>query len=657
MLPVERLKKLRSFGIIAHVDAGKTSLTERILHASGQIHAAGSVDGGDTVTDFDPREKARGITIGAAAVSLPHRGHVLTLIDTPGHVDFSVEVERSLRVTDGAIVVLDAVSGVEPQTETVWARADERGLPRVVFINKIDRAGADFDEAVRSVERTFGVRTAQCVVPSPCGSFLLDLVHMEEIVAGVRSGDARAPVRDALSELVQARRALLVEACAAVDDRVLETYVDGGVVPPALLLAALREATLQSKLVPVLCGSAKMGLGVGTLLDAVIDLLPSPLDRGLDPDPSAPLVAFCFKNVHDGFGKRCFVRVYSGTLRAADNIVAARADKRFRVGRLVRLFADEVVDVDSIGPGEIAAVLGAPITTGETLTAPGSTVLLEGLTIPPPVVSIALETRSNDTRSQLGNGLRRALSDDPSLGLTVDPETGQSLLWGLGELHLEVTLDKLRADLGIDIRATAPRVAFRETVSSAAAVEIKHSKQSGGPGQFAHVRARLEPGARGSGFVFIDSSSHGEIPKSFIPAIEAGARQRAVEGITGDHPMVDVVFVLLGGSAHSNDSNEMAFATAGRLAFEEAARRAGPVVLEPIMQLAITVPEPALGTVLGDLAGRRGRVEVLGERGALRTIAARAPLAELMGYVTKLRSLTQGRGAASMSLVGYEPQP
>lgn len=657
MLPVERLRKLRSFGIIAHVDAGKTSLTERLLHASGQIHSAGTVDGGNTVTDSDPREKARGITIGAAAVSMPHRGHVLSLIDTPGHVDFSIEVERSLRVTDGAIVVLDAVSGVEPQTETVWARADDRGLARIVFINKIDRAGADFDEAVRSIERTFGVRTAQCVVPSPCGSFLLDLVHNEEVAVGDRSMDARRPVRDALNELVHARRACLVEACATVDERLLEAYVGGGEVSPALLLAVLRDATLQSKIVPVLCGSAKLGLGVGTLLDAVVDLLPSPLDCGIDPDPTAPPVAFCFKNVHDGFGKRCFVRVYSGTLRAADTIFAARADKRFRVGRLVRLFADEVVDVDSVGPGEIAAILGAPISTGETLTLPGSTVVLEGLEIPSPVVSVALETRTNEARSQLGNGLRRVLSDDPSLALSVDSETGQSLLWGLGELHLEVTLDKLRADLGIDIRAAAPRVAFRETVSLAATVEVKHAKQSGGPGQFAHVRARLEPGARGSGFVFVDDSSHGEIPKSFVPAIEAGARQRAAEGITDDHPMVDVVFVLLGGTAHWNDSNEMAFALAGRKAFEEAARRAAPVVLEPIMQLSITVPEPALGTVLGDLAGRRGRVEVLGDRGALRTIAARAPLAELMGYVTKLRSLTQGRGAASMLLVGYEPRP
>jgi len=661
MLPRTPIECVRNFGIVAHVDAGKTTLTERILHATGRIHAFGSVDDGNTVTDHDPRERARGITIGAAAVTTAYAGHSLSLIDTPGHIDFGVEVERSLRVLDGAVVVIDAASGVEPQTESVWAAADRHEIPRVAFINKIDHPGADFDRAVLSMEETFGVVVVPLVVPAPSGLRLVDLVHLTLIEPGGRSGHTSSALPSDLVSFASARRERIVEACAAFDEGVLEAFVLGEPISPELLLTALRRGTLSRQIVPCVGGSAKVGLGITHLLDHIIALLPSPLDRaGVHssagtthvPSPQAPLVAYCFKGVHDGYGQRTFIRVYSGTLRRGASVVAGRTQKRLRVGRLVRIFADAVEDLESAYPGDIAAVIGAPLATGETLSDEGVT--LEGLDLREPVVGVALELRTSEARNRLAAALKRVLDEDPSLSVSTDPETGQTVLRGQGELHLEVTLDKIRQDHGVEIKASPPRVAYRETITQSAELEVRHVKQSGGPGQFACVVVRVEPAPAGVGISFIDASEGGVIPRAFVPAVEAGVREAAAAGGVFGHPVDDIVVTLVGGSFHSNDSSEMAFAIAGRKALLDGERLASPVVLEPIMQLEIVSPETRLGDVLGDLAARRGRVEKLGARGTQRIITARAPLAELIGYVTALRSRTEGRGTVSMTLAGYE---
>ncbi|MFO0614861.1 MAG: elongation factor G [Polyangiaceae bacterium] len=656
------LTRRRAFGIVAHVDAGKTTLTERILHATGRIHAVGSVDSGTTTTDSDPREKRRGITIGAAAVSVDHRGHALTLIDTPGHVDFGVEVSRSLRVLDGAVVVLDAVAGVEPQTETVWREADRRGIPRVVFINKIDRAGADFWGAVRSIDDTFGRRgfAVPLVRPSDDGS-LVDLVRLERVEASTGSRDARAPLEGEALARARAEREALVDAASAFDDALVEACLDERDPSAEDLVRALRRGTLAGAIVPVLAGSAKAGLGVTTLLDAIVDLLPDPVERRGDASAAspedAPLLAFAFKRTWDGHGPRTFVRVFEGVLARAASVRLARADKRVRVGRLVRLFADRVEDIDRAGPGEIVAILGTPILTGETITSPSSDVILEPLQSNAPVLSVALEPKTADDRARLSGAIARLTEEDPSLVAAVDPETEQTLLRGQGELHLEITLEKLREDHRVAITPSAPRVAYRETITRPSEAEVKHSKQTGGPGQFAVVKLAIAPTPRGSGVSFRDASEGGSVPRVFVPAVERGARDAASEGVVAGFPIEDVEIVLVGGAFHANDSNDVAFHIAAKLAMRDALARAAPVILEPIMRLEITAPEPRLGAVLGDLAARRGRVLGLGARGTARTVDARAPLAALVGYVTALRSLTQGRASASMTLAGYEPSP
>lgn len=666
MPPRPSIDRLRTFGIVAHVDAGKTTLTERILHATGRIRLLGAVDEGNTTTDHDPREKARGITIGAAAVSLTHGDHELSLVDTPGHVDFGVEVARSLRVLDAAVVVLDAVAGVEPQTESVWARADEYALPRLVFVNKLDRPGADFDRAVGSLEQRLGVRGLPLVVPSPNGRSLVDLVRKVAIDPAEHSLDRTRPLEGEEAEVARVGHARIEEVLADLDEDVLTEVVSREAATEETLVRALRRATIERSIVPILAGSAKAGLGVGTLLDAIVSLLPSPLDRGAivaeggeasPPVAKDPLVAFAFKTIHDEYGQRTFVRVYAGTLRKGASVLAVRAGRTLRVGRVARLFGDSIEDVDAIGPGEIAAILGLGLQTGETLADPSRPVVLESVSVPAPVLGVALEPCSSDDRSRMGPALRRLLSDDPSLALVADPATGETVLSGLGELHLEVTLEKLASDCGVRVRASRPRVAYRETITKKGEAEEVLSKQTGGPGQFAHVRLRVEPGSRGSGFAFADASVGGVVPRAFVPAVEAGARAAAEAGVVAGYPVDDVVVTLLGGSFHSNDSNEHAFHAVARVAFARAARAAEPVLLEPVMQLDVVVPEPNLGDVLGDLAGRRGRVEELGARGAQRVVTARAPFAELLGYVTDLRSRTQGRGSTAMKLLGYEIVP
>jgi elongation factor G len=612
------------------------------------------------VTDSDPREKARGITIGAAAVTARHDGHLLTLVDTPGHVDFGIEVERSLRVLDGAVVVIDAVSGVEPQTETVWAQADRFGVPRIVFINKIDRDGADFEASLRSLEETFGVSAAPLVIPAPAGTAVLDVVRGVAREPGPRSSDRlRALAGDEVALVARARERL-AERLADHDAEVLAAFVGGEPLSDDVLRASLRRATHHRTLIPVLAGSAKLGLGITALLDAVVALLPSPVDARSTTAREASeagLVAFAFKSVHDEFGARIFVRVYSGTLRRGAHVLLAGAGRTARIGRLVHVFGERVEDVDAIGPGEIAAVLGLVATTGETLCDPGDRVELEGLSVPEPVVTVALEPVGSEARARLGSCLSRLVADDPSLRLTSNLETGETLLSGLGELHLDVTLNKLRDDAGVQVRASAPRVAYRETITCASEAEGEFIKQKGGPGHYGHVLLGVEPLSRSAGFEFVDASLGGVVPKAFVPAVEAGAREAARLGVLGGYPLVDVRVSLRGGSFHEKDSNEHAFAMAARFAFQEAARRAEPVYLEPVMKLEVVTPEARLGDVLSDLGTRRARVSGLGTRGARNTVAARVPLAELLGYADVLRSRTQGRASFSMKLDGYEVVP
>lgn len=655
MIPRQSIAHLRTFGIVAHVDAGKTTLTERLLHETGRIHAVGSVDAGNTVTDHDPRERKRGITIGAAAVTMSHRGHQLTVVDTPGHVDFGIEVERCLRVLDGAIVVLDAVAGVEPQTEAVWDQADRFRLPRIVLINKIDRPGADMDAAVASLERTFGVCALPLVVSLSDTSTLLDVVRERAIDPESPRGRALTPKE---ASRVEAARSALVERLAELDATLLEAFLEEQVISSEAMCSAIRRVTLRRSAVPILCGSAKVGLGVHELLDAVVDYLPAPNERDSDErHPPGKLLAYAFKSANDAFGSRTFIRVYEGSLNKGQVVRNSRTQRNIRVGRILRPFGDHGEEVESLGPGEIAAVLGLPIVTGDTICDPEHPVTLEGLRVPESVVALALEPANALARQKLGPALGRLVTDDPSLRLTTNEETGQTLLSGLGELHLEVAVDKLRDDYHVEVRASAPRVAYRETLLKSARGEARFVKQKGGPGYFGHVQLSIEPLPRGAGFSFADVSVGGVVPKVFVPAVEAGAKEALSAGTLAGYPIVDVHVALLGGSYHENDSNEIAFATAARLACLEAIREADPAFLEPLMRVEVTTPEPSLGEVIGDLGARRGRILTLAHQGVRHLVTALVPLSSLLGYAGDLRSRTQGRAMMSMRFAHYELVP
>ncbi|WP_053239017.1 elongation factor G [Sandaracinus amylolyticus] len=668
-LPIERL---RNVGIVAHVDAGKTTLTERILFYTGRIHTIGEVHHGTTTTDSEPSERARGITIQAAAITCDWRDHRIQLIDTPGHVDFGIEVERSLRVLDGAVVVIDAVAGVQPQTETVWRQADRHDVPRIVFVNKLDRPGASFERALASIEARLGARVAPIALPIGEGEDFVGVVDpiRRRALIWRGEGDGRAfdevALSGALVDVAERARARLVDLCADVDPGFAEAYVERGDADDATFVRALRRGTATRSFVPVLAGAAYANKGVQPLLDAMIALLPSPADRppvrGRDgeerpPSEDAALAALCFKVVHDDWGQRAFVRVYSGTMRRGDPVRLAPRGERVRIGRLVRVFAASVEDVEEVRAGGIAAVLGGSIASGETLCDPAAEIVLEAIDAPAPVITVALEPTTRGDRDRMGTALHRLCSEDPSLRLRTDPETGETTLSGMGELHLQIAVERLETTHRVKVRASAPRVAYRETVSRVAEHETKHVKMSGGPGQYAHVRVRLEPGARGTGVVFVDQVRGGEIPAQYVSGVEKGVRLAATSGVLSGSPVVDVVFTLLGGSFHSNDSSELAFQICAERAFREIMPLAGPVLLEPVMELEIDVPEGAVGSVIGDLGARRGRVVALEGEGDARRVRALAPLAELAGYVAALRSLTQGRGTASMRLEGYAAVP
>ncbi|MET9575052.1 elongation factor G [Streptomyces massasporeus] len=667
------LAVVRNLGILAHVDAGKTTVTERILFATGTTHKRGEVHDGTTVTDFDPQERDRGITIFAAAVSCAWDGHRINLIDTPGHVDFADEVERALRVLDGAVAVFDAVAGVEPQSESVWRQADRHGVPRIAFVNKMDRAGADLDAAVASIRER--LHPAPLVVQLPIGAEdtftgVVDLVRMRALLWDDGGSVEETPVPDGLRDEAAARRRALEEAVAELHPGALEEFCDTGTLSEGTLTAALREVTRDGDGVVVLCGSAYRNRGVEPLLDAVLAYLPSPLDvppvRGTHEgeeqarpaDPAAPAAALAFKVHATPTGRLTYLRIYSGTIEKGDTLWDATARRTERIGRILRVQADRHAPLDRAVAGDIVAVVGLKSArAGSTLCAPGAPLVLEPPGVPEPVVSVAVESRRAGDTDRLASGLARLTEEDPSLVVRTDPETGQTVLSGMGELHLEVAVEKLRRELGLEVNVGRPRVSYRETVGrGVSGLVFRHVKQDGGAGQFAHVVLDVEPHEEG-GFEFRSAVVGGRVPQEYVRAVEAGCRDALAEGPLGGHPVTGLRVTLTDGATHVKDSSDTAFRTAGRLGLREALRACAMVLLEPVVEVTVTVPEDAVGGVLGDLAARRGRVTGSITRAGAAIVTATVPLAELFGYATRLRSRTQGRGTFTARPTGYAPAP
>lgn len=666
---------VRNLGILAHVDAGKTTVTERILYLTGATHKRGEVHDGTTVTDFDPQERDRGITIFAAAVSCEWDGHRINLIDTPGHVDFADEVERSLRVLDGAVAVFDAVAGVEPQSESVWRQADRHGVPRIAFVNKLDRAGADLDTAVASIRDR--LHPAPLVVQLPIGredgfTGVVDLVTMRALVW---DGDtcAEGPVPDDLAEEARRRRRVLEESVAELHAAALDEYCAGTSLSEGTLTAALRDVTLGGEGLVVLCGSAYRNRGVEPLLRAVVAYLPSPCDvppvRGTHAgeeqrrpaEPRAPFAGLVFKVNSTATGRLTYVRVYSGTIRKGDTVLDTGARRTERVGRILRVQADRHAEVGRAAAGEIVALVGLrSARAGATLCDPSAPLVLEPPAVAAAVVSVAVEARTPLDTDRLATALARLVEEDPSLAVRTDPETGQTVLSGMGELHLEVAVEKIRRGHGIEVGVGRPRVAYRETVvRGVTGVVCRHVKQDGGAGQFAHVVIDVAPldATAGEDFVFESAVVGGRVPREYVRAVEAGCRDALAEGPLGGYPVTGLRVTLTDGATHPKDSSEMAFRTAGRLALRDALRAAETGLLEPVVELTATVPDDAVGGVLGDLAARRGRVTGQTARAGTAVITATVPLAGLFGYASGLRGRTQGRGTFTTRPTGCAPVP
>ena len=644
------IERIRNIGIIAHVDAGKTTLTERVLFHTGRIHAIGEVHDGTAHTDFDPIERRKGITIMAAAVTCDWRDHRIHLIDTPGHADFTIEVERSLRVLDGAVVVLDGVAGVEAQTETVWRQANRHRVPRLVFVNKLDRVGANFGRAVDEVATRLGARPVPVNLPLYDGDALIgviDLIGLQTLV-WQGNGPSEPVASDVIFDnSIRKARELVLEVAADEDPAILAAVIEGREPGADAIGRALRAATLAGRIVPVLAGSAYRHRGVEPLLDAVVALLPSPSDRG---ETSGSLAALAFKVMFDEHGQLTFVRVYRGALVKGMTVLAAHAKRTLRVGRLVKLVAAEREEVARLEAGEIGAVIGLPLVGGETLCDPDAPVVLEAIEAPEPVVRVAIEPKRSADRERFGVALGRMVAADPSLRLESDRETGQTLLAGMGQLHLDVRAEQLATEYGVGVATGQPLVAYRSTITRAARAECRHVKQTGGPGQWAYVVLELEPAA---GFTFVDRIKGGAIPREFIRGVEAGVRSAMADGLLGGHPVVDIRVTLIDGAIHDHDSSELAFSIAGGKAFRLAAAQAGPTLLEPIMQLEVTCGDDDVGAVVGDLARRRGQVTDLEVRAGERVVRGEVPVAETFGYAGALGGLTHGRGRFTLEPSRY----
>jgi len=667
------LQKIRNIGIIAHIDAGKTTTTERVLFYTGISHKIGEVHEGDTIMDWMEQERERGITITAAATTAywtPTDGGDkvrLNIIDTPGHIDFTIEVKRSLRVLDGAVVVFDGVAGVEPQSETNWRYADDYNIPRVCFINKLDRLGASFERSYQSILERLSPYAVKFQIPDGHEdqfNGIVDLLTMEYVsFAGekgeqvIRSKDIPAQLRD---ESVK-ERAKLVEKIVEHDDAAMAEYLDGKEIPLDRLRAIARQATINGKIYPVLCGSALKNKGVQLVLDAVAYYLPSPLDIPNPANEQAPFAALAFKTATDPFvGSLTFFRVYSGTLKSGSYVYNTRTGNQERISRILRMHANQREEIKEITAGNIAATVGMKDTkTGDTLCDPDHTVTLEGIIVPEPVISLRIEPKTKADQEKMGIALRKLSDEDPTFRVKGDPETGETIISGMGELHLDVLVDRMKREFSVGANVGRPQVAYRETIKQTAQAEGKYIKQSGGRGQYGHVWLRVEPNEKGKGFEFLDEIKSGVIPNEFIPAVEKGIREALDKGVVSGYPIVDVKVALYDGSYHDVDSSEIAFKIAGVMAFQEAAKRAKPIILEPIMNVEVIVPDNFLGEITGDLSSRRGRIESMKDRSPLnlKIIASKVPLSEMFGYATTLRSLTQGRGTSTMEFSHYEEVP
>ncbi len=669
-----RIRLHRNVGVLAHVDAGKTTLTERLLLLTGRTHRAGEVHDGTTVTDFDRQERSRGITIWSAAVSCAWRGHELTVVDTPGHVDFAVEVERSLRVLDGAVVVLDGVAGVEPQTEAVWRQADRYRVPRVVLVNKLDRAGSDLDRSVQSLRSRLGVDAVSVHLPVRRDGRLIGLVDLvdQRMLTWVDDELGTAPIPSPLAREAGQRRRVLVEQVAALHEHAFDVVSAGGDLDAVTLRAVLRDLVLAREVVVVLAGAAYRGIGVEPVLDAIVDLLPSPLDAGpaqgwwrevpqpVAPKAEGPLVALAFKVDHAGTGRLVHLRVYSGILRPGERVLDTATGRFERIGRLVRVHADRLTDVDDAVAGEVVGAVGLKgVGTGDTLCSPVHPVVLDPARFAEPVVAVAVEPVSRTDTDRLDAALARLADADPTLRVSTDAETGQTLLAGSGELHLDVNVERLREAFGVAVRIGRPRVALRETITgSATGLVHRHVKQDGGAGQFAHIVLDVEPaGSWDVDLEFASSVTGGRVPAEFVAAVEAGCREALSAGPLGER-VVGVRVRIMDGATHVRDSSELAFRTAGRVGMQRALALCGPVLLEPVSQVRVEVAEDCLGAVLGDVGARRGRV--LGcepAPGGAVVVSALVPLAQLFGYATALRGRTQGRGTHTARPHGYDLAP
>ncbi len=672
------LENTRNIGVMAHIDAGKTTTTERILFYTGRIHKVGETHEGASQMDWMEQEQERGITITSAATTAQWKGHRINIIDTPGHVDFTVEVERSLRVLDGAITVLDAQSGVEPQTETVWRQATTYGVPRIVFVNKMDKIGADFLYAVSTLHDRLQANAHPIQLPIGAEdqfTGMIDLVEMKAYYYKDELGtDPEASeIPDEYKEQAEEYRNKLIEAVADVDEELMMQYLEGEEITVDDLKAAIRRATINVEFYPVLCGSAFKNKGVQLVLDAVVDYLPAPVDvpdiKGIDPEteeevtrPSsddAPFSALAFKVMTDPYvGKLTFFRVYSGTLNSGSYVFNTTKGKKERIGRILQMHANHREEISTVYAGDIAAAVGLKDTgTGDTLCDEKNKVILESMEFPEPVISVAIEPKSKADQDKMGTALQKLQEEDPTFRAHTDQETGQTIIEGMGELHLDVIVDRLKREFKVDANVGKPQVAYRETFKKSAKVEGKFIRQSGGRGQYGHVWIEFTPNERGAGFEFENAIVGGVVPKEYIPAVQAGLEDAMQNGVLAGYPLVDIKAKLYDGSYHDVDSSEMAFKIAASLALRNAAEKCEPVLLEPIMKVEVTIPEEYLGDIMGDITSRRGRVEGMEARGNAQVVRAMVPLAEMFGYATSLRSNTQGRGTFTMVMDHFEEVP
>lgn len=672
------LEKYRNIGVIAHIDAGKTTTTERIMFYTGKTHRIGSVDEGTTVTDWMIQERERGITIVSAAVSAEWKGYQINLIDTPGHIDFTAEVQRSLRVLDGGVVVFDAVQGVEPQSETVWRQADRYRVPRICFANKMDRVGASYERTIESIKDRLGANAIPMQIPigfEAAFRGVVDLLSMKAIVWEDDLGkDPKiVEIPDDLKEQAEDARTLMIEKIAELDDSLTMKFLEGEEIGVEELKTALRKGVIANKAYPIFAGSSLKNKGVQVLLDAVLDYLPSPVDipavKAIDPkhddaiielpaEDSAPLSALVFKIVTDPYvGRLAYVRIYSGVLSQSQTVLNSTKGKKERIGRLIRMHADHREDITEVRAGDIGAVLGLKESfTGDTLC-DTKTLILESISFPEPVISIAIEPKSSADQEKMGEALRKLAEEDPTFRVRSDENTGQTIISGMGELHLDIIVDRLLREFRVQANVGAPRVAYRESITkSVREINYKYAKQSGGRGQYGHVVFSMEPGERGSGVIFEDKIVGGAIPREYIPAVEKGVKEAAESGVLAGYPVVDLKITLFDGSYHEVDSNEMAFKMAASMGFKEGVHKGNPILLEPMMKVEVVVPEEYLGDVMGQINSRRGSIQGMEVRpGNAQAIRAMVPLAEMFGYATQLRSATQGRGVFNMEFDHYAP--